>query len=240
MGWSVFENLYKENWLSVSVFDRKPKIPKLLHLVWVGSPFPDKYNELLDSWRWFHKDWTIKIWTDADILTFPFENRAIFNEVRNIGTKSDILRYEILYQYGGVYIDVDFLCLRSFNDFLYLDFFGGHAGSEFPEILNGLFGCTPKHQILRNVIDGLKNKPLPNEATFEEILSFCGTYYLAKIFQETENKGRCVVFPKEFFYSFPGSERFTIRNNPDWKEMVLKHRHSNSYCLHLWACSWQK
>lgn len=38
-----------------------------------------------------------------------------FDAAKNYGEKSDILRYEILFVYGGVYADVDVECLQPFD-----------------------------------------------------------------------------------------------------------------------------
>src|SRR3990172_949884 len=39
------------------------KIPKIIHLVWLGSAeFPKKSRENLKKWRELHPDWAIKFW----------------------------------------------------------------------------------------------------------------------------------------------------------------------------------
>ena len=65
------------------------------------------------------------MWTDVSLkeqgFKLKFEKlKYIFdNECSNIGEKADVLRLEILYQFGGVYVDCDFECLQTFD---YLDF----------------------------------------------------------------------------------------------------------------------
>ena len=61
-------------------------------------------------------DFTVEIWTDEDAENFPMKNRDIFEKATNLGMKSDIFRYEILYQQGGVYLDTDFFCLQPLDD----------------------------------------------------------------------------------------------------------------------------
>ena len=51
------------------------------------------------------------MWTDQrlpDII-----NRKEFDESEKFAAKSDILRYELILQYGGVYMDTDFEPLRA-------------------------------------------------------------------------------------------------------------------------------
>ncbi len=37
------------------------------------------------------------------------------NYEENLGAKSDLLRYELLYQFGGVYIDIDVVLLQPLD-----------------------------------------------------------------------------------------------------------------------------
>ena len=40
-------------------------------------------------------------------------NKLAFSLAKNLGMKSDILRYEILMKYGGIYVDTDYECLKN-------------------------------------------------------------------------------------------------------------------------------
>jgi hypothetical protein len=56
---------------------------------------------------------------------FKMKNKDAFSGATNYGEKSDILRYEILSQFGGIYVDCDFECLKPFDDLLSCAFFTG-------------------------------------------------------------------------------------------------------------------
>ena len=59
---------------------------------------------------------------------FGMKNKEAFLSAYNYGMKSDILRYEILHSFGGVYIDTDYECVMNIGkctthnllDFLFL------------------------------------------------------------------------------------------------------------------------
>lgn len=55
------------------------------------------------------------LWTDEHVARLPLFNRAEYDKATNYGAKSDILRYELLYVYGGVYVDCDMQCIGSFE-----------------------------------------------------------------------------------------------------------------------------
>jgi hypothetical protein len=80
----------------------------------------------------------------------------------NYAEKSDLVRYEILYQQGGVYVDHDVKCLKSFEPLCRTyDFF---CGMEMPyqtflssSVLptSNVLGCRQGHPILKNAMDWL-------------------------------------------------------------------------------------
>ena len=119
-------------------------------------------------------DWKFKFWTDRQrdapcngmetILIkkypFPLLSRCYEPERGHWGEKSDVLRFEILYRLGGVYVDHDANCLQSF-DGLHgaYDFY---CGLEAPHPVvaglsitagNGVIGSRPGHPVVKEVID---------------------------------------------------------------------------------------
>lgn len=57
------------------------------------------------------------LWTDDSVAALvPFlRNRMAFERAPNFGEKADVLRYELLYAFGGVYVDVDMQCVGTFE-----------------------------------------------------------------------------------------------------------------------------
>lgn len=140
-------------------------IPKILHFIWLGSDLPSHLELLIEKWSEIHYDWEIHIWSDDDVVSMENEmmNSYVYHEkINNFGGKSDILRYHLLYKYGGVYIDTDYECLMRLEDSLFLksqlcdengekwckyDFFVGLACADNKkvEINNGIIGSIPSH-----------------------------------------------------------------------------------------------
>ena len=85
------------------------KIPKIIHQIWIGHKrIPYKW---IDSFR---KDfmnkypgWQYNLWTEEKVHNFIFKNKEQYYSEESYNGKSDILRYEILYKFGGIYIDAD-------------------------------------------------------------------------------------------------------------------------------------
>lgn len=144
-------------------------IPKKLHFIWLGPrDFPKESYKNLFSWIEKHPTWEVFLWSDrtrpslhqrlkinqVDDFSFLFL-KDLFESSDNWGEKSDLLRYEILYQLGGIYIDHDVICFRPFDDIVsQTDLF---CGLEFPHrpladtalnVCNNLIGAAPLHPIL--------------------------------------------------------------------------------------------
>jgi hypothetical protein len=150
-------------------------IPKTLHFIWIGpKPFPRESIENIRTWVAHHPDWTLKFWTDRSRpLPHPAMEPVLIAESdlpnlyplylqsSNYGEKSDLLRLEILFREGGVYVDHDVKCFKSFDRFNCFDFY---CGMELPyktclssSVLptNNLVGSRKEHPILRTCMQWL-------------------------------------------------------------------------------------
>jgi mannosyltransferase OCH1-like enzyme len=231
--WQCVKKLY-EKYLTSS-FSEKPRIPKIIHQIWIGGPLPEKYVSLQKTWQKNHPDWEYHLWTDADVAHFPFMNRKRFEEAINIGEKADIFRYEILYQHGGLYVDTDFECLRPFDIFHHTcDFYTGIEASldekAVVAIPNGLIGSVPAHPIIRYCLDRIGKKS-PG-LTPSQVLKVSGPGCFKRAFLKCCKMGkyRNVAFPFTYFYPLPASH----------KGSLMKEIYPESYGIHYWDTSWIK
>ena len=113
---SLRRNASKKKKTTTKKEEREPTtstIPRRLHLIWLGrARFPSQ--EVVDRWAALHPTWSIHVWRDADfdrVVTFS----ARFLHLRDVRVRSDVLRLELLYRYGGVYIDDDVVPLRALD-----------------------------------------------------------------------------------------------------------------------------
>ena len=82
-------------------------------------------------------------------------NQKIYDSEPTVRGKSDIVRYEILYQFGGMYIDADSLCLhpqKSLNQLIKNNrFFAAKEPRNKQFIANGVIYCQPNCQIINQM-----------------------------------------------------------------------------------------
>ena len=227
---SIFRELYKKNNLCSVTQSKSLKIPKIIHQIWLGSEFPEKYKLFQQSWIKHHPDWEYKLWQEADIEKLPLHNRALYDAARNYGEKSDIARYEILYMFGGLYVDTDYECIKPCDIFHYsYDFYIGiqPLDTNSAQLGIGLIGAAPGHQLLNYAIKGL---PASAQQT-QQIVVKTGPFYFTRIFclYARQVPGITIAFPATFFYPRGYNQSFEERVN--W----LK---PESFAVHHWAGSW--
>lgn len=235
--WKIVKSLYDKFVVNNPEYLIPARIPKIIHQIWLGSPLPEKYLVLQETWKKNHPDWEYKLWTDKDIDEFGLINRAFYDETSNWGAKSDIARYEILYRIGGLYVDTDFECLRPFDVFNHCcDFYAGAAYCSEVIIYNGLIGAAPGHPILKACIDGMRGIGKDSE-TCDEIQVRTGPFFLTRRFFEAirNHDGPSVIFPPNYFYPWPNFER---ANNA--RQQVLSWVRPETFAIHHWHVSWAK
>lgn len=139
-------------------------IPKTFHQIWMGKTTPRTltdsridsfYRKWHDSWLLKNPGWEFKIWDDERVKWFTFRKprlKRLLESCKSFSEKSDLLRFHLLYRFGGVYIDTDFECLRNIDSFVQGKSFV--VCKETPRKLCAAFlASTPQHPNLKKLID---------------------------------------------------------------------------------------
>ena len=182
-------------------------IPKIIHQIWLG----DKKKMPVDFMKTvkdMHIDWKYILWTEENIgrlINQDKYDRVLYSD--NSGEDkypklADIIRYEKLYNFGGIYIDADSKCNKSFMDLKEVDFFAAYENEiKRPRLIaNGVIGSIPNHHILKKCIteiNQLKNKTIIRKPAYK----ITGTLLLTKIIQQSENTN-IRILPSRYFYPF--------------------------------------
>lgn len=150
-----------------------PAIPKIIHQIWLGpAKLPSNYAAYMKECRDLHPDWEYKLWTNKEAADFDFPTKDLYLSARSYAEKADILRMEILYKYGGLYLDTDILCLKPFDELLdYYEFFAGVQSNlryvnKFV-VQNALVASVPNNILLRNTADSARKQRDKRTASYE-------------------------------------------------------------------------
>jgi inositol phosphorylceramide mannosyltransferase catalytic subunit len=131
-------------------------VPRILHQIWLGdSPLPDAFAGYRETWRRHHPDWDHRFWTE-DNLPSDLRRAEVYARLRIPAERSDILRLEVLWRLGGVYVDTDFECLRPLDPLIEdLDFFTAPLKPN-GWVNNAFIGSVPGHPILDRALNELR------------------------------------------------------------------------------------
>lgn len=114
-------------------------ISKLIHQTWKNGNIANYDEEVAlnshNSWILNYRNFDYKLWTDEDIINlitskYPFALNAYENLDQNI-KKVDLARYIILYEYGGIYADLDFISNKQIPETFFKNYkFLGYKASR--------------------------------------------------------------------------------------------------------------
>src|SRR5450756_1887239 len=97
-------------------------IPSILHRVWPGTdPLPPLFRSWGEAWQKLHPNWEHTCWLPG-MLEGWMLNQHVYDGAEAIHPddfhrfRSSLARLEILYRYGGIYVDTDTEPLRSIEE----------------------------------------------------------------------------------------------------------------------------
>lgn len=206
-------------------------IPKKMHYCWFGkNKLPNEYLRYMETWKKYCPGYEIIRWDEQnyDVMKSNYLKQAYNN--KKWAFVSDYARVDVVYQYGGIYLDTDVELVKSFDEFLKWDMFCGFQNSK--HINWGLgFGAVKGHEILREVLkvyeqmDFINSDGSLNLVTCPVIQSSVMSKYGFVLDGTPQEKDNVVVYPKEFFspYSLKkGFGRIT----------------ANTHSIHHYSASW--
>lgn len=175
------------------------KIPKKIHYFWVGGhPLPARLQKCVDSWRRFNPDYEIIRWdesnydfTKVDYMREAYENKAW-------GFATDYARLDVVYQYGGIYLDTDVEVLRSLDVLLRDEAFFGAGSAD--HINTGVgFGAVPQCELVKAMRDYYHDKHFigSNRAVNLQYQNPVFTQYGFRIANEYQRINDMVIYSAE-------------------------------------------
>jgi mannosyltransferase OCH1-like enzyme len=135
----------------------RERIPRVLHQTWKTKAVPARWREARRSWLEMHPHWEHRFWTDADLDAlvrtrapgfYPLWRRYPWDIQR-----VDSARYLMLHEEGGVYADLDLVCLKPFDELLSHDLV--LARTRPLGLTNALMMSRPGHPLMKSALDRL-------------------------------------------------------------------------------------
>jgi mannosyltransferase OCH1-like enzyme len=224
-------------------------IPKILHYVWLGTkPMHPLMIEWREKWQRLHPDWIIKVWRQIEGCKEHFlrceDGQVIECRVPEylarcptFAKRSDVWRYEILEQLGGIYLDTDFEPVKNLEPLLdETTAFAGlcktlygwydHCpeGKTKIEVGCSIMGCVPHHPWLRELVRRTPGQDPKAQLAlaFPFLTEVTGRHPDVKLFEST------VFYPVTWDKYALGGRRALH------KEIIPE----TTYAVHRWSSSW--
>ena len=223
-------------------------IPKILHQTWRDARVPDRFAAFAASWKRHHPSWDYRLWTDADLRELvardlaPFLDR--FDAYPHAIQRVDAGRYAVLRACGGLYVDLDFECLRPLDPLL-----AGRecvVGLEPAEhgrlhgrrriVGNALMASVPGHPFLEAVLDDLATHESRELERNNRILDTTGPFMLSRVLDRYAAANRVTLIGSETLYPLSILELEEIARS-GWTA-ALRRKLDRASAVHHHAGTW--
>ena len=212
-------------------------IPKKIHYCWFGeNEKPLLVIECIKSWQKYCPDYEIMEWNSKNYDVHKNKYMEQAYQAKRWGFVSDYARLDIIYQYGGIYLDTDVELIRSLDDLLETDGYIGFekkVDEECDEVYVNTgqgFGASAFHPVVKAMMDIYKEIDFAEKK--KENLKTCPYYNtaaLVKLGMKKENVEQEIckfhIYPAEYFCPI------------NWKSHKCELT-DNTYSIHHFEASW--
>ena len=173
-------------------------IPKTIHQIWIGNLEPP--ISLMNSWKNKNPNFKYILWDEHRIREEKFASQVKIDEIEEYCGKADIIRYEILNRYGGVYVDADSYCIEKLDNFLFETSFAVYENEKIRKglVATGVLGFEANHPLLSNILEIINKIPVSKEETGKKAWQTVGPLLFTKIYNKTLPKIK--IYPSFMFY----------------------------------------
>jgi mannosyltransferase OCH1-like enzyme len=193
-------------------------IPRIFHSLWLGTaPFPEEFARYQQTWRDHHPDWELRFWTEDD-LPDGLRRPEVYEKLRPPWVRTDILRLEVVWRFGGVHIDTDFECVRSIEPLLDgVDFFTAWM-EQGKRVNNAIMGAVPGHPIVDRALDEIR--PTDHFVPWDKETT--GPLFFDRVLRQFPD---ATIFPKAYFFGATPEElreAYAVHHDANaWKDAAV-------------------
>jgi len=213
-------------------------IPKIIHHIWMGNnAIPDFNLHCANSVKEANPAFEYILWRDGDVekmmkTDFP-DYCDKFNELPRMIMKVDMFRYFLMYKYGGLYTDMDYLMFKPF-DLLHEKVVipcNRDDGEGNPTCLgNCIFASQPNHPYWKSLMDTLFTIDRANLLTDTDVLRNTGPSFVFNMWKKYAETNEDVCVPQRHLFHPP------TNNN---QEYIDELKRNGCYGMHACTGLWR-
>jgi mannosyltransferase OCH1-like enzyme len=175
-------------------------IPNNLFHIWVGpNPPPIKW---MNTWIDKHSNWKYQIFSDIDLKNKVFYNQHLIDEYYKRGKfngVADLVRYELLYEFGGFIPPADAICLENVDELFTenSDICYTVYENEIirPGYVSPIYAACSKNDFIKKIIDTLHD--LEPSMLSNKVWESTGNLFLKNMIEK--HKPKIKIFPSHYF-----------------------------------------
>ena len=216
-------------------------VPRIIHQFWDRPEPPDDVRVRMDSWPAAHPDWRYIRWNDesaAKLIAEEFGRDAAsrFLAAELPAMRADIARIAAIVVHGGMYVEADWGCRRSLEDFL--PYYGTlrhgltryevNAKKKPIRLSTGFLASVPRGTLFRNAWRRLQRNIVEMRFSLQ-ISKISGPQMLGDVWYgmlSAKERARYHLITKEDFAKYvrrPG--KLEYRNEgKHWRDVILSRR----------------
>ena len=234
-----------------------PKIPKILHQIWINKDSnkkpPAKFLVWSEQFRRLHPDWDYLFWDDISSREFIKTHYPSFVETfENYDVdikRADVLRYLLMHHFGGVYVDLSFQLVKKLDRLLgncsvvlaqsttKPEEAGGYIGNAFMASVPGL---DLWQNILLRLEASPKDSPDLPDSKDKHVLYATGPYFLTAAITELGLPQDSKIYHPEYVYPFHWEDKdptaLSCRKNPK----LCPRLYPRAFLIKHWSGLWLK
>lgn len=133
-------------------------IPKKIHYIWLGGKEePAMLKKCKKSWQKYCPDFEIIRWDESNLNIDCCNYCRLAYDAKKFAFSSDVLRFWVLKEFGGVYVDIDVEFLKPIDNLLDLEAFSGFetSGLVNPGVI---IGAEKENKIICEIFEDYKSK----------------------------------------------------------------------------------
>jgi mannosyltransferase OCH1-like enzyme len=230
-------------------------IPPIVHQTWKTTDIPyDVYDRRwVESWKKNHPGWMHVFWTDEQLKAlgracYPQYDVMYRAEIPGIFL-ADFGRYMILHRFGGLYVDLDYECLKPIDPLL--------AGHEFvtswtddetkQELNNAIIASIPGHPLLTRLMSNCcsrwlartRERPVPEVIEHVGPGPITGPVMMTEVTREYLNQpgNRITIHPARLLSPIDWRKGFSAWKQTITPEMIARVREDfpDAYAATYWT-----
>jgi mannosyltransferase OCH1-like enzyme len=192
--------------------------PKIIHQTYKDENIPSHWEKSQYMWKKLHPEYEYMFWTDKGIRSYIKQNYPDFLKLHdsykyNI-QRADMIRYFILYDFGGIYSDLDIYPIKNIEPYLTEDISDAdvllvNSGNISSCLTNSFMISKKKAPVWKAVHQQLKQK-IPFYAVLKHltVMYSTGPMMLTKVFSKHTSSFK--LLPSEQFMAYSSNDDFTI------------------------------